>query len=240
MERMDLSLETIFADGGGTVHKLRHVDASRIANKTMNKIQFWIADWVERAFGTNRNMHERAMRLGEETNEAMQACSVSREEAHRLVDRVYDRPVGEIGQELGGVMVTVLGLAEACNISAYQALMDEVNRINDKNNDSYWQARHAEKVALGISAPNPNVKPTLMPAPYVAAGSAPAAAAAPAMTLGEALTIGALARQLTVSASLDGERYKRLHKALDEANHVLDEWRSGDKIQEDEQLRDED
>ncbi len=44
--------------------------------------------------------------------ELVQAVGTSREDALRLVEYVYTRPVGELRQEIGGVMVTLAALAE--------------------------------------------------------------------------------------------------------------------------------
>ena len=50
---------------------------------------------------------ERVHRFTEEALELGQALGCTREEAHQLVNYVYGRPVGEPGQEVGGVMTTL-------------------------------------------------------------------------------------------------------------------------------------
>ncbi len=40
--------------------------------------------------------------MQEEGTELAQSAGISREDAHKNVDMVYDKPVGEIGQEIAG------------------------------------------------------------------------------------------------------------------------------------------
>lgn len=53
------------------------------------------------------NLEERSLRFGEEVQEFLQVCGITREQAHALVDQVHDKPVGEFSQELGGLLVTL-------------------------------------------------------------------------------------------------------------------------------------
>lgn len=57
------------------------------------------------------DLAERRDRFGEESLELQQALGQTREAAHQLVDYVFGRPVGEAGQEFGGAMTTLAGLA---------------------------------------------------------------------------------------------------------------------------------
>lgn len=69
--------------------------------------------WGVRCFGED-HMHDRgvrSLRLAEEAIEAAQACDVTKEKMHQLVDMVYARPHGGLRQELGGVLVTTAVLA---------------------------------------------------------------------------------------------------------------------------------
>lgn len=58
---------------------------------------------------------ERNHRFLEESLELVQACGCTASEAHQLVDYVFNRPVGEKSQEIGGVMVTLAALCLAQN-----------------------------------------------------------------------------------------------------------------------------
>jgi hypothetical protein len=53
---------------------------------------------------------ERAYRFFEEASELFQAMGMTKDDAYKIVDYVYGRPVGEKSQEVGGVMVTLLAL----------------------------------------------------------------------------------------------------------------------------------
>jgi len=72
---------------------------------------------------------ERNHRFLEEALELVQACSCTAHEAHQLVDYVYGRPVGEKGQEVGGVMVTLAALCLAQGLDMHTAGETELARI---------------------------------------------------------------------------------------------------------------
>jgi hypothetical protein len=54
---------------------------------------------------------------------------MTRSEAHQLVDYTYDRPIGELKQEVGGAMVTLAALCLAMRIDMYAAAEAELARI---------------------------------------------------------------------------------------------------------------
>lgn len=54
---------------------------------------------------------ERLARFFEEVNEACQAFGMSREDAHKLVDYTYNRPVGDPAKEIGAAMLTLASLS---------------------------------------------------------------------------------------------------------------------------------
>jgi hypothetical protein len=74
-----------------------------------------VGDWLQACFGPAiaANKTERNHRFLEESLELVQACGCTQSEAHQLVDYVYGRPIGEIGQEVGGVMNTLAALCLA-------------------------------------------------------------------------------------------------------------------------------
>lgn len=75
-----------------------------------------VDEWVIACFGDaiRGDKVERNHRFLEESLELVQACGCTASEAHQLVDYVFSRPIGEPGQEVGGVMNT---LAALCNIN---------------------------------------------------------------------------------------------------------------------------
>lgn len=112
-----------------------------------------VSQWCEEAFGADQagSVPQRGMRLLEEAIEAYQACGCEEAMAHKLVAYVFSRPPGAISQELGGVGVTVLALAEAAGFSADDAEHAEVKRVISKP-IGYFTARNAAKNAAGFEA----------------------------------------------------------------------------------------
>lgn len=107
--------------------------------------------WAKEAFSVAEAMSipQRGLRLLEEAVEAFQACGGERDTADRMVDYVFGRPPGEIGQELGGVGVTVLALAAAAGLSADDEEQREVTRVLSKPIEEFTR-RNAAKNAAGF------------------------------------------------------------------------------------------
>lgn len=74
-----------------------------------------VRKWLLACFGEEiaNDKIERNHRFLEEALELVQACGCTQSEAHQLVDYVFGRPLGEIGQEVGGVMNTLAALCLA-------------------------------------------------------------------------------------------------------------------------------
>lgn len=111
-----------------------------------------VFDWAKRCFGEDHatSIPQRGIRFGEEACELTQAAGVDRDMMHKLVDFVYDRPVGEIAQEFGGVGVTLLSLARAAGLSADAEEAREVERILSKT-PSHFLERNKAKDAAGFN-----------------------------------------------------------------------------------------
>lgn len=90
-----------------------------------------IHDWMLACFGAEiaADKLERNHRFLEEALELVQACGCSQGEAHQLVDYVFGRPVGEVAQEVGGVMVTLAALCQAQGIDMAKAGETELARV---------------------------------------------------------------------------------------------------------------
>jgi len=95
------------------------------------------------------NPRERVMRVLEEALELAQAEGVTSEEAHRLTEYVFGRPLGDPLQELGGVRLTLLGYAAARGVSADEAELTELQRVLSKDPE-HFRRRNAEKKAAGV------------------------------------------------------------------------------------------
>lgn len=72
---------------------------------------------------------QRNQRFLEEALELVQANGCTASEAHRLVDYVFGRPVGEAFQEVGGVRVTLAALCSTIGINEDEAAETELTRI---------------------------------------------------------------------------------------------------------------
>ena len=130
-------------------------------NLPRDQRQVMITDWAKMAFGgvEATSLPQRGLRLLEEATEAFQACGGDEAIAHKLVAYVFARPPGEIGQELGGVAVTVLALAAAAGLSADEEECREVHRVLSKPLREFTE-RNANKNAAGLLiqsvAPSPS------------------------------------------------------------------------------------
>jgi hypothetical protein len=76
---------------------------------------------------------ERNHRFLEEALELVQAGGCTQSEAHQLVDYVYGRPAGKLGQEVGGVMNTLAALCEAHGVSLHDEAERELARVWGKS-----------------------------------------------------------------------------------------------------------
>nr|WP_238487065.1 hypothetical protein [Cupriavidus pauculus] len=90
-----------------------------------------VLPWLLDCFGAliARHKTERNHRFLEEALELVQAAGCTAADAHQLVDYVYGRPVGELRQEVGGVMVTLAALCLAHDLDMHDAGEIELARI---------------------------------------------------------------------------------------------------------------
>lgn len=109
-------------------------------------------EWACRCFGEShvRNRNIRALRLGEEAVELMQACSIPKEKVVELVNIVYSRPAGTPEQELGGVAMTAEIMAAASGISLSTYFEIELLRVLAKSPKEFTK-RNEDKIMLGLS-----------------------------------------------------------------------------------------
>lgn len=98
------------------------------------RIQDRVKKWVLAAFGTETayDKEERAWRFIEEAIELVQASGMSKEDVTKLLDYVYDRPVGEVRQEVGGVINTLSAFCNSYDIDMIEAAHDEIDRCWEK------------------------------------------------------------------------------------------------------------
>jgi NTP pyrophosphatase (non-canonical NTP hydrolase) len=112
-----------------------------------------IADWVETRIGlmSQADPAERTMRVLEEAVELAQANGIGRREIERLADYVYGRPKGKPGQEIAGVGVTLLALAECLGLDLVDEIDSEIERIHHLPPD-HFRKRQQEKADAGIAS----------------------------------------------------------------------------------------
>ena len=123
------------------------------ASESRDERQKQVQDWVARCFGTEVAIdpRERITRVMEESVELAQSLGMPEEAVHALVKYVYSRDVGTVGQEIGGVCITLLALCETLKLSANDLEAQELNRILSKDPEHFRQrqaAKHADGVAL--------------------------------------------------------------------------------------------
>jgi hypothetical protein len=91
------------------------------------RVQEWMLACFGETIATDRL--ERCDRFGEEAIELLQSLGYDRNRLGALVDYVYGREMGEPGQEVGGVMVTLAGLCSAHSIDVDAARETELQRV---------------------------------------------------------------------------------------------------------------
>lgn len=106
---------------------------NKIRIRTVDSFQHKIADWLRVCFGETvaADKRERNFRFLEEAVELVQSLDMTRAQAMRVLEYVYDRPPGEPFQEVGGVEVTLAALCEANGISKDDAADVELDRISN-------------------------------------------------------------------------------------------------------------
>lgn len=116
-------------------------------NTSMIGFQQNVLKWAIEAFGAEvvRDTQERCDRFIEEALELVQAVGYDRERAHALVDYVFSRPVGEVHQEAGGVMVTLASLASIINVDLFADGSTELARVNQPEVMARIREKHKTK-----------------------------------------------------------------------------------------------
>jgi hypothetical protein len=106
-----------------------------------------VNSWMHKCFDehTCTDTMERNHRFLEESLELVQSLGCTPSEAHQLVDYVFARPVGQPGQEVGGVRVTLAALCTAAAIQEDAEAERELARINAPEMIAMIRVKHAAK-----------------------------------------------------------------------------------------------
>lgn len=121
-------------------------------------LQARVAAWMLECFGAeiSADKVERADRFVEEVLELAQSIGWTPDRGHALVDYVFARPIGEPGQEVGGVMVTLAALCNVFDLNIDAEATREVNRITQPEMVLKIRAKQAAKPtgsALPVAKP---------------------------------------------------------------------------------------
>lgn len=114
------------------------------------KRQTWCWKWVEEVLtGRVFNRRIQAFRTLEECMELVQTQGLSLEDVIRQAHWTYSRPVGEVKEEVGGLLLSLYTLCENLGISADGCEADEINRVKSLSPDKV-RAKEAAKQAAGL------------------------------------------------------------------------------------------
>ncbi|HEV7297953.1 MAG TPA: hypothetical protein VGN72_01205 [Tepidisphaeraceae bacterium] len=155
--------ERIAADFSANKRHLSDAEQRWLAGRIDGEaLQPRVWPWMLACFGAeiSSNRQERGHRFIEEALELVQAGGVTREEVLLLVDYVYGRPIGELRQEVGGVMVTLAALCLAHDVDMHECGEVELARIWTKVEKI--RAKRATKLAYS-PLPGSAITPTEQP-----------------------------------------------------------------------------
>lgn len=112
-------------------------------------------DWAIKTFGeVAKNRDERLARFVEEAIELAHTEGMGRNTLDAVINRVYSRPRGETGKEIGQAQATLEMFAENIGESSADLAEREWQRVQTIP-QSEWDRRHKAKVELGIANLSP-------------------------------------------------------------------------------------
>lgn len=135
----------------GSKHVLERQARDRFGGR--KRRQAVVLGWATRVFGScTSSIKERALRLLEESIEVAQAAGLSEDTVRRMVDRVYFRSMGNLREEMGGLLVTALAMCEALGVDGDELERDEMERVLSLP-ESFVREKHEAKVRQGLALP---------------------------------------------------------------------------------------
>lgn len=122
----------------------------RLIEQNFDKFQARVRAWVDAIGFKMGDKQVRLRRFAEEAAELCQAGGLSYEDFAFITLDAYRRPVGEVGQEIGGVSMTLFALAEAHGFSVGVEAMRELRRVEQPAMIEKIRAKQIEKEARGV------------------------------------------------------------------------------------------
>lgn len=119
----------------------------------MTTWQPMMVGWVKSRLGESAmEPRERDLRFGEESIELLQAVGLSALDILRLLVHVYGKKPGRVGQEIGGVVTTLLTLAQSHDADMNICALMEIDRIHALPPEKF-QNRQRKNAEGGIGIP---------------------------------------------------------------------------------------
>jgi len=107
--------------------------------------------WARATFGPIALLRsERLLRFVEEAIELAHAEGMERDTLNLIADRVYSRPPGNVGKEIGQAQACLETFAENIGLSSEAEAQREWERVQEIPQEE-WTRRHQAKVAVGIA-----------------------------------------------------------------------------------------
>lgn len=113
----------------------------------MAQFQLHISQWATEVFGPEIASHIglRCYRFFEEATELVQALGMTKAQCVEIMEYVYERPVGEPSQEVGGTSVTLAALCAAASINWQDAAWAEQERVESPEIKEKIRRKQASK-----------------------------------------------------------------------------------------------
>lgn len=101
--------------------------------QAVKSFQLRVYSWCCGCFGheLSEDKVERNYRFLEEAAELVQACGMTEDEAISVIKYVFNRPLGNVNQEVGGVMITLAALCQAHSVDLFEEGEKELALICD-------------------------------------------------------------------------------------------------------------
>jgi hypothetical protein len=103
------------------------------------RVENWFTECFDKSAGDRT---ERADRFLEEAIEMLQAAEYPKKRIYKLIDHVYGRPIGELHQEVGAVMLTLATFCLAHELDMHEAGDTELERVSAPEMITRLRAKH--------------------------------------------------------------------------------------------------